>query len=87
MAEANSYINDGLFSSKHDRSHFVIGQLHTIWVTKSGGIFINFWINDRKPKLSFYMNNTNILGKIYEISVEHHKDLKVKLENVFLAPA
>ncbi|WP_338359522.1 glycosyl hydrolase family 28-related protein [Yeosuana marina] len=83
MAGANSYINDGLFSSKHDRSHFGIGQLHTIWVTNGGGgIFKNFWINDRKPKLSFYISNTSTLGKIYEISVEHHKDLEVKLENV-----
>ena len=83
MAGANSYINDGLFTGNHDRQQFGIGQKHNIWVTDGGGgIFKNFWINDRKTKLSFYISNTSTPGNIYEISVEHHKDLEMKLEHV-----
>ena len=83
MAGANSYINDMLFNGRSNRSLFGIGQKHSVWITDGGGgIFKIIWINDRKPKMAFYVSNTSTPGKIYEISVEHHKDVEVTLENV-----
>ena len=32
--------------------------------------------------MAFYVSDTDTPGKIYEISVEHHKDVEVRLENV-----
>jgi hypothetical protein len=83
MAGTHSYINDGLFNGRGSSSLFGKGQTHTIWITDGGGgIFKNIWINDRKTKLAFYVSDTKTPGKIYEISVEHHKDVEIKLENV-----
>ncbi len=82
MAGVNSYINDGLFNGGGRGDVFGRSQMHTIWITDSGaGIFKNFWINDKRTKLPFYVSDTKAPGKIYEISVEHHKDLEVKFEN------
>lgn len=82
MAGVNSYINDGLFNGGGRVDVFGRSQMHTIWITEGGaGIFKNFWINDKRTKLPFYVSDTKAPGKIYEISVEHHKDLEVKFEN------
>jgi hypothetical protein len=83
MAGANSCMNDVLYNGRSDRSSFGNGQKHAVWITDGGGgIFKNIWINDRKPKMAFYVSNTATPGRIYEISVEHHKDVEVTLENV-----
>jgi hypothetical protein len=83
MAGMNSYLNDGLFNGRSGKELFGIGQRGTIWITDGGGgIFKNFWINDRRPQTAFHVSNTQTPAKIYEISVEHHKDIEVKLDNV-----
>lgn len=83
MAGIHSYINDGLFNGGNDKALFGKGQSCTIWITDGGGgIFKNFWINDRRTKLAFFVSETKTPGKIYEISVEHHQDLEVKLDKV-----
>jgi hypothetical protein len=82
MAGVNSYINDGLFNGSGGGDLFGKSQMHTIWITNEGaGVFKNLWINDKRTALPFYVSNTSAPGKIYEISVEHHKDLEVKFEN------
>lgn len=83
MAGIHSYINDSFFTGRSESDLFGKGQSCTIWITEGGaGIFKNFWINDRRTKLAFDVSNTQNTGKIYEISVEHHKDVEVKLDNV-----
>ncbi len=83
MAGIHSYINDGLFTGRSGNELFGKGQACTIWITDGGaGIFKNFWINDRRTQSAFWVSNTKGPGKIYEISVEHHKDVEVKLDNV-----
>jgi hypothetical protein len=83
MAGIQSYINDGLFNGGSAGALFGKGQSKTIWITDGGGgIFKNFWINDRRTKSAFSVSDTKTPGKIYEISVEHHKDVEVSLENV-----
>ena len=81
MAGVHSYINDGLFRGwSHVRGE---GQAYSIWVTDGGGgTFKNFWAPDSRAKCAFFISNTKTPGKIYEVSIEHHKDIEVKLENV-----
>ncbi|MFY0650555.1 MAG: hypothetical protein JXQ96_00910 [Cyclobacteriaceae bacterium] len=82
MAGSESFVNDGLFrtSSKCERGE---GSTHSIWVTNGGGgAFKNIWIVDNNTDVPFYINKTKTPGKIYEISVEHHKYHEVVLENV-----
>jgi hypothetical protein len=76
-------MNDGHFRGSYDKSAFGIGQMHSIWVTNGGGgIFKNLWIEDGKAKEPFVISNTQTPGKIYEVSVEHHRNVEVKLDNV-----
>jgi hypothetical protein len=83
MAGMHSYINDGLFNGGGGGVLFGKGQSKTIWITDGGaGIFKNFWINDRRTKSAFFVSDTKAPGKIYEISIEHHKDVEVTLDNV-----
>lgn len=83
MAGIQSYINDGLFNGGNGGPLFGKGQSCTLWITDGGaGIFKNFWINDKRSKLPFYVSETKNPGTIYEISIEHHKDVEVKFENV-----
>ena len=83
MAGVHSYLDDAVFNGRGNESFFGNGQTHTLWITDGGGgIFKNFWINDKKSKLPFFVSDTKTPGKIYEISIEHHKYLEVKLENV-----
>jgi hypothetical protein len=84
MAGSNSCINDGVFDGMYGANPTKEAHLHTIWVTNGGGgIFKNFWINDVRSQLAFFINNTNTPGNIYEISIEHHQqDFEVKLDNV-----
>lgn len=81
MAGINSYYNDGHIGGGGGARG--TGNTHSIWVTNGGGgIFKNIWVVDSSTKLAFFVSNTKTPGKIYEISVEHHKDVEVKLENV-----
>lgn len=83
MAGANSYINDMLYNGRSNPSQHGKGQMHALWITDGGGgVFKNIWINDRKPKMAFFVNNTETTAKIYEISVEHHQEVEVRLDNV-----
>jgi polygalacturonase len=81
MAGIHSYFNDGLFRGRGNvRGE---GQTYSIWVTKGGGgTFKNFWSPDSRAKCALFVSNTKTPGKIYEISIEHHRDIELKLENV-----
>jgi hypothetical protein len=81
MANIHSFINDALFNGRGNvRGE---GQMHSIWVTNGGGgTFKNFWAPDTRTKCPLFISNTKTPGKIYEISIEHHKDIEVKFENV-----
>ena len=83
MAGPHSYINDGLFNGRSDMALFGKGQSCTLWITDGGGgVFKNFWNNDRRTQMAFFVSNTKTPGSVYEISIEHHKDIEVKLDNV-----
>jgi hypothetical protein len=83
MAGVHSYLNDALFNGRSEKAIFGKGQVGTIWITDGGGgIFKNFWNNDRRSQSAFHVSDTKTPGTIYEISIEHHKDIEVKLDNV-----
>jgi hypothetical protein len=81
MAGANSYFNDGHFGGGGGRRGE--GNTHSFLITDGGGgIFKNIWIVDSSTKLAFLVSNTITQGKIYQVSIEHHKNLEVKLDKV-----
>ncbi len=83
MAGIHSYVNDGLFRSTNRGGMRGEGNTHSLWVTNGGGgTFKNIWVVDPNTDVAFYVNNTKTPGNIYEISVEHHKDIEVKLDDV-----
>jgi hypothetical protein len=82
MAGKQSYLDDIYFSTIYNVPKGT-GQYYGIWITDGGGgIFKNIWAFNDRARNGFYVSNTKTEGKIYEISVEHHKDYEVKLDNV-----
>ena len=58
-------------------------RYYCIYVHDDGaGIFKNIWIPDVWAKNGFYVRDTSAPGQIWMISVEHHLDIEVVLENV-----
>jgi hypothetical protein len=83
LAGIHSYLDDSLFNGGRGGELFGKGQAHTIWITDGGaGIFKNIWINDQRSKRAFLVSETRNPGKIYEVSIEHHKELEVKIDRV-----
>jgi polygalacturonase len=81
MSGIHSYINDALFNGRGNKKGE--GQTNSIWVTNGGGgTFMNFWDPDTRAKCPLFVSNTKTPGNIYEISIEHHKDIEVRFENV-----
>ena len=76
MAGVHSYVNDGHFRSRGKHAG-------SLWVVNGGGgTFKNMWIEGGGAPEPFYISNTVTPGNIYEISVEHHKIVEVKIDNV-----
>ncbi|MFV0590372.1 MAG: glycosyl hydrolase family 28-related protein [Draconibacterium sp.] len=83
MAGAGSYFNGGQFREAGRSTSIGVGQKHSIWVTDGGsGIFKNLWILDRRTSEPFFINNTTAPGTVYEVSIEHHQNVELKMENV-----
>ncbi len=81
MGGPRSCLDDSLFTGSKEHDLFGVGQSCTLWITDGGGgIFKNFWINDQRSRIPLYVNDTESPGKVYQISVEHHEDLEVKIE-------
>ena len=59
------------------------GQYYAVWVTDGGGgVFMSSWLPTSPAKNGFYVSNTTTPGNTYMLSIEHHKDVEVKLSNV-----
>jgi polygalacturonase len=83
MAGSNSYIDDINFRNLGEKSVRGEGQAGSLWISNGGtGTFKNIWIVDSRAQLPFYVSNTEEPGKIYYMSVEHHRDIEVKIDNV-----
>jgi hypothetical protein len=58
-------------------------RYYCVYVHDGGaGVFKNIWIPDIQTRDGFHISDTSAPGRIWMISVEHHRDIEVVLENV-----
>ena len=92
---ANSMVDDVFFETRArgeseirrpvetDKQYKSEDILYSIWICEGGGgIFKNIWTANILAQSGLKIENTNTPGSIYQISVEHHKDFEVQIENV-----
>ncbi|MDX9881161.1 MAG: glycosyl hydrolase family 28-related protein [Prolixibacteraceae bacterium] len=86
LADSSSCINDVFFAPGKPSDRLVKlgkGQCIGLWVTDGGGgTFKNIWAPNDFAQCPFFISNTHTSGRIYEVSLEHHKDWELKLQNV-----
>jgi len=59
------------------------GILYGLWITDGGaGTFRGVWSPNATARYGLYISNTSNEGHMYEMSVEHHLAVEVRLENV-----
>jgi len=83
MSGARSLVNDVTLAGAGGGGATAGGyaQAYGIWVTGGGGVFKNIWGNNSGQN-GFYVSDTSTPGRIYEMSVEHHREVEVRLKNV-----
>jgi hypothetical protein len=82
MAGSKSYMNDTFFFYSK-RTKKGEGEYYGLWVTDGGGgTFKNIWGANQQGRRGLYISNTTTEGRMYEISVEHHKEVEIDLDNV-----
>lgn len=84
MGAPSSIMEDCLFSfGGHGGVNKGRDRYYGIYVHDGGaGVFKNIWIPDVWTRDGFHISNTSAPGQIWMISVEHHLDIEVVLENV-----
>jgi hypothetical protein len=59
------------------------GQYPSIWVTNGGGgTFTNIWTPSTFAQAGFYVSDTKTPGHVYQMSLEHHVRVELKLDRV-----
>ena len=59
------------------------GQYPSIWVTNGGGgTFANIWTPSTFAQAGFYVSDTKTPGHVYQMSLEHHVRVELKLDRV-----
>jgi Pectate lyase superfamily protein/SMP-30/Gluconolactonase/LRE-like region len=59
------------------------GQYPSIWVTNGGGgTFANIWTPNTFAQAGFYVSDTKTPGHVYQMSLEHHVRVELKLDRV-----
>mgnify|MGYP000893339835 CR=1 FL=1 len=82
LAGESSYLNDIHLPSKRSMKKGE-GQYYGLWVTDGGGgVFKNSWFPNEAAKNGFFVSKTTTLGRVYMLSVEHHKDTEILLEDI-----
>jgi hypothetical protein len=84
MAGKDSYFNDSQISHTRGGNQPAKGSggYYGIWVTDGGGgTFKNIWSPNILARNGLYISNTETEGRIYEVSVEHHLAVEVRIEN------
>ncbi len=84
MGAPSSIMEDCMFDfGGHGKISKGRDRYYCIYVHDGGaGVFKNLWIPDVWTKDGFHISNTSAPGQIWMISVEHHLDIEVVLENV-----
>ena len=57
-------------------------QYPSLWVKGGGGTFANIWTPDTFAQTGFYVSDTSIPGRVFELSSEHHVRNEIMLRNV-----
>ena len=57
-------------------------QLHSLWIREGCGVFKNVWSNDGYAQDGLCITDTDQPGRMYMISVEHHGEVEVRMQNV-----
>ncbi len=57
-------------------------QYPSLWVLHGGGIFANIWTPNTFAQAGFYVSDTAVPGRVFELSSEHHVRTEIKLKNV-----
>ncbi|MPV35460.1 glycosyl hydrolase family 28-related protein [Georgenia subflava] len=55
---------------------------YNFWIDGGGGSFVNLWAVAGWAENGFLVENTSVPGRVYEISVEHHRHREVVMRNV-----
>jgi len=82
------------YDASGGRGQFASGrwgaQYPSLWVTGGGGTFNNIWSPNTFAQSGFYISDTTTPGHVYQLSVEHHLSVEIKLDRVenweFYAP-
>jgi hypothetical protein len=87
MSGENSMVDDVYFEmgarGERNRHHKGEDILYSLWVCDGGGgIIKNCWTANILSQSGLRIENTDTPGSIYQISVEHHNDFEVQIENV-----
>jgi hypothetical protein len=67
---ASSCLDDAFFSWGKGNSGE--GAKYGLWVSGGGGTFRNIWAPNNNAVNGWYVSNTDVPGRVYLISVEHH---------------
>lgn len=57
-------------------------QYPSLWVLHGGGTFANIWTPDTFAQAGLYISDTTVLGRVFELSSEHHVRNEIVLRNV-----
>jgi hypothetical protein len=84
LGEPESLMEDVFFShGRYDVSLRGRAQYYGMWVHDQGaGVFKNIWMPDVLTRDGIHINDTQRPGKTYMLSIEHHLDIEVVMENV-----
>lgn len=84
MAGSDSYMDDVCFEwGSGAKQPLGQGDYASLWITNGGGgIFKNIWNVNQFKKYGLKIDQTTTKGRIYLMSVEHHTQEEVRIENV-----
>ncbi len=84
MGDPSSIMEDCLFDfGGHGGVSKGRDRYYGVYIHDGGaGVFKNIWMPDVWTRDGFHISNTSAPGQIWMISVEHHLDVEVVLENV-----
>lgn len=83
QAGADSYMNDVWFSwGGHGDHRKGVDVKQSLLVDGGGGIFKNIWSANIFTETGLTVQNTDVPGQVFLMSVEHHKDKEVYFNNV-----
>lgn len=80
QAGAHSALDDAFFSWGGGRSGE--GAKYGLWVDGGGGAFRNIWAPNNYATSGMFVSDTDVPGRVYLISVEHHNQTETVWRNV-----